>query len=336
VRAVVYAGPGAVRIEDVERPRIKEPGDAVVEVSVTAICGSDLHLLSGKTPGARVGAVIGHEFVGVVRDAGDDAMELVGSRVVGSFLIACGRCGSCRKGHFNFCSDRRALGLGTLTGDLDGAQAEFVRVPDARVNLMPLEGFAGIDDEAALFCGDVLATGFHSAAVAAITAGERCAVFGAGPVGICCALASRRVGADVIVVDTEPRRVGFARERFGLSAVESVADASADVAIDAVGAIPALKSALRCARDGGRIAVVGVYGAERYELPLGRAWIRALDIRFSGMANVQGWWKAALSAVAEGEVDPTRMVTHRIALADADEGYELFRSRRATKVIMSL
>jgi threonine dehydrogenase-like Zn-dependent dehydrogenase len=335
LRAVVYAGPGTVRIDDVARPGIKEAGDAVVEVALTAICGSDLHLLSGKTPGARVGAVIGHEFVGVVRDVGDDAKGLLGSRVVGSFLIACGRCDSCRGGRYNLCSARRALGLGTLTGDLDGAQAEFVRVPDARVNVMPLESFTGVDDEAALFCGDVLATGFHAAEVAAITAGERCAVFGAGPVGICCALASRHAGADVIVVDTDPKRAEFTRERFGLDAVESVADASADVVIDAVGAIPALKSALRCARDGGRIAVVGVYGAERYELPLGRAWIRALDIRFSGMANVQGCWKAALSAVADDIVDPVRMVTHRIALEDAGQGYELFRSRRATKVLMS-
>lgn len=333
MRAVVYAGTGAVRIDDVERPRVEAAGDAVVEVTLTAICGSDLHLLSGKTPGARVGAVIGHEFVGFVRDAGDDATGLLGSRVVGSFLIACGRCSSCRGGSYNFCSTRRALGLGTLTGDLDGAQAEFVRVPDALVNLMPLEDF-GIDDEAALFCGDVLATGFHAVGVAAITPGERCAVFGAGPVGICCALASRHAGADVIVVDTDPSRVDFARERFGLEAVESVADASADIAIDAVGAVPALKSALRCARDGGRIAVVGVYGAERYELPLGRAWIRALDVRFSGMANVQGCWEAALAAVSRDALDPARMVTHRIALEDAGEGYELFRSRRATKVLM--
>ena len=334
MRAVVFAGEGKVRVDEVVDPAVKGAGDAVVEVGITAICGSDLHLLDGKTPGMRVGGVIGHEFVGVVREAGPVASELIGRKVLGSFLIACGRCDACRARSFNHCSQRRALGQGTLTGDLDGAQAEFVRVPDARVNLTPLEYFDEALDESLLFCGDILATGFHATRVAGIESAQRVAVYGAGPVGLCCALVAAAAGADVTVVDTDDGRVTFARSRLGLDASDALEDGSVDIAIDAVGAIPAFKSALRAAHDGGTVAVVGVYGAERYDLPLGRMWVRGLDIRFSGMANVQGCWDEALAAVSSGRIDPSPLVTHRLSLDHAPEGYELFRSREAMKVIL--
>jgi threonine dehydrogenase-like Zn-dependent dehydrogenase len=334
MKAVVFAGEGQVRVEEVPNPLMRDPGDAIVKVNLTAICGSDLHVLDGKTPGMREGGVIGHEFVGVVEDAGEDAGGLVGRKVLGSFLIACGRCKACRSGRFNHCSEGRALGVGTLFGDLDGAQAEKVRVPDARANLIPLEGFAGIPDEALMFCGDILATGIHAARVAGVGPGDTTAIFGAGPVGLCCSLAARDAGSLVTVVDTDATRVEFARDRFGFDASDGIEDGAVDIAIDAVGAIPALKAALRAARDAGRIAIVGVYGAERYDLPLGRVWNRELELRFSGMANVQGCWKQALAAVSSGAIDPTPLVTHRLNLDDALEGYDLFRSRAAMKVTM--
>ena len=120
----MFTGPGRVAVEDVPAPGVAEPGDVVVEVARTAICGSDLHLLHGKTPGMRPGSVIGHEFVGRVREAGASVTSVQeGDWVLGSFLIACGECSHCRSRRFNYCERRRALGLGSLTGDLDGAQA---------------------------------------------------------------------------------------------------------------------------------------------------------------------------------------------------------------------
>jgi 2-desacetyl-2-hydroxyethyl bacteriochlorophyllide A dehydrogenase len=344
VQAVTYAGPGEVRVDDVARPEVAAGSDVIVRVNVTAICGSDLHLLDGKTPGMRVGGVIGHEYVGEVVDAGDDSADLVGARVLGSFLIACGECSACAGGRFNFCHHRRALGLGTLTGDLDGAQAEYVRVPDAHVNVKTLP--ESLPDDAALFAGDILATGFHATAVGEVAPGDVVVVIGAGPVGLMCALAIRAVGARPVVMDTDPTRVAFARERFDLEAHDvseidagaAIAGATegvkADIAMDAVGAVSAVKSAMRCVRDGGRIVIVGVYGAERYELPMGVAWIRGLDIRFTGMASVQARWDAALAAIADGSIDATPAITHRLALADAQKGYELFKTRVATKVIL--
>jgi threonine dehydrogenase-like Zn-dependent dehydrogenase len=264
-------------------------------------------------------------------------------------LIACGGCTACIARRFNHCKNRRALGLGTLTGDLDGAQAEVVRVPNADVNLRTLSGgLAGLSDEEALFGGDVLATGFYAAALAGIERDDTVVVIGAGPVGMFCAAAAKRHNPKrVMILDMDPNRVKFASEKLGLEAIdvssteahEAVAAQTggemADVAIEAVGSIDAFKSTLRCVRDGGRVAVVGVYGAERYEMPMGMVWVRGLDLRFAGMANVQGHWDDALLAVAKGDLDPTAVITHRLSLDEAEKGYELFESRAATKVVLT-
>lgn len=350
VKAVVFAAPGSVRVDDVPRPRIQEPGDALVAVARSAICASDLHLLDGKTPGMRDGGVIGHEFVGRIVELGDGAARhYEGERVLGSFLIACGTCSPCIEGRFNYCLNRRALGLGTLTGDLDGAQAEYVRVPNADINLHTLDGALDeLSDEQALFAGDILATGFYAAALSDVQPDTTVVVLGAGPVGLFCAAAAKRLGAmPVLVLDRDPTRVAFARQGFGVEAIDvSASDAEAevreatfgrlaDVVIEAVGSVDAFKSALRCVRDGGVVTVVGVYGAERYDFPMGRVWIRGLDLRFAGMANVQGHWEDALTAVAKGEVDPTAVITHRLPLERAPEGYELFAAREAMKVVLT-
>lgn len=349
MRAVVFTGDG-VKVDDVAEPTIQEDGDALIAVKKTAICASDLHVVSGKTPGMREGGVIGHEFVGQILELGNRvARHHEDTRVLGSFLIACGECTACAARRFNHCKNRRALGLGTLTGDLDGAQAEMVRIPNADVNLRSLSGgLAGLSDEEALFGGDVLATGFYAAVLAGIERDDTVAVIGAGPVGMFCAAAAlRHQPKRVMILDTDPNRVRFASEKLGLDAVDissmeaqaAVAGQTngemADVAIEAVGSIDAFKSAMKCVRDGGRVAVVGVYGAERYELPMGMVWVRGLDLRFAGMANVQDHWDDALLTVAKGDLDPTTVITHRMPLDEAEQGYELFAAREATKVVLT-
>ena len=351
MRAVVYDGAQGVRVEDVPRPSVQEDDDAVVRVGLTSICASDLHLLHGKTPGMREGSVIGHEFVGTVVEAGSAVADVSEGRpVVGSFLIACGSCGPCGRRDFNFCTNRRALGLGALTGDLDGAQAEFVRVPRASINLRPLPDGAGdpARDERSLFVGDVLATGFYATALAEISSGDVVAIIGGGPVGLSCVMSARlRDPAQVMLLDNDPARLEFARDRLGVETLDvsemdpqaAVAAATggtmADIAIEAVGSVAVFKSAMKCVREGGRIAVVGVYGTERYELPMGMVWVRGLDIRFSGMANVQAHWDDAMKAVDGGAIDPTILITHRLPLEQAEEGYELFASREAMKVVLT-
>jgi threonine dehydrogenase-like Zn-dependent dehydrogenase len=351
MRAVVYDGSGGVRVDDVTEPKIEEASDAIVKVTRAAICGSDLHILTGKTPGMPAGGVIGHEFVGTITEVGDSVSRFSpDARVIGSFLIACGDCGACSARRFNFCGHRRALGFGPLTGDLAGSQAEFVRVPQADVNLHPITGaYSGLSDEQALFGGDILTTGFYGAALSEIKEGDNVVVVGAGPVGLFCASAALRYGpAQVLVLDMDEHRVAFARDHMGLNAIdvsnsepkkavsEATDGAMADVAIEAVGAIPAFETATSVVRDGGRVTVIGVYGLDRYEMSMGLSWVRGLDLRFAGMANVQGHWDEALLAVAKGDVDPTKIVSHRLPLDDAAEGYELFASREAMKVVLTL
>lgn len=341
----MFDGKQGVRLDEVAPPALVKEDDAIVKVSLTAICGSDLHVLTGKTPGMRRGGVIGHEFVGHVSEVGGGArLHAMGTRVLGSFLIACGRCSQCLEQRYNFCSARRTLGLGPLAGDLEGAQAEYVRVPHAGVNLKALED--SLSDEQALFGGDILATGLYGASLAEAGRGEVAVVLGAGPVGLLCAAALRRVGASVLVLDTDETRAAFARQRMGFDshdiserpADELVAEitrgAMAHVSLECVGAIPAFKAAMKCARDGGRVVVVGLYGSERYELSMGMSWVRGLDVRFAGMANVQGHWDDALAAVAGKEIDPTALITHRLPLEEAEDGYDLFASRKAMKVVM--
>ena len=350
MKAVVFTGTGRVAVEDVPAPVVIEEDDALVSVTHSAICGSDIHAVSGKSLELEAGDILGHEFVGTVVDMGERVRgHREGARVLGSFLIACGDCPACGSGRYNNCPNRRALGLGGTVGGLAGAQAELVRMPHADLNLLSLEEAHGsLTDEQALFGGDILATGFHAAEISQISPGETVVVIGAGPVGLLVAAACRLRGPrDLLLLDTNPDRAHFARESLGLNAIDvsgeepwravaaRTAGAMADVAIDAVGAVVAFKSALRCVREGGRVTVVGVYGSERYEAPMGRLWASGVTIRFSGMSNVHAHWEDALGAVERGEIDPTALITHRLPLGSAEEGYELFASGKATKVVLA-
>ncbi len=344
MRAVVYVDVGKVRVAEVPAPGIREPDDAVVRVTASAICGSDLHFLHGKAP-LDPGEGIGHEAVGVVEAVGPRVERVrAGDRVVVSFVIACGRCWFCARGQTQLCEDFRNLGAGVLGGDLGGAQAELVRVPHADVNLLRVPD--GLDDERALFLGDVLTTGMYGAALGDVGPGDTVAVVGAGPVGLFAAQASLARGAErVLALDLLDDRLALA-ERIGaepldvrarhaqMAVAERTDDRGADVVIEAVGHPAALASAVDVVRRGGRVAVVGMYTSETVEVQVGVWWARALDVRFSGVCPVHAWWETALELVADGRIDPRPIVSHRLALEEAELGYELFDGGRATKVVL--
>jgi threonine dehydrogenase-like Zn-dependent dehydrogenase len=344
VRAVVYEDVGRVALADLPDPEVTEPDDAVIRVTVSAICGSDLHFFHGKAPLDR-GEGIGHEAVGVVEQVGP-AVERVrpGDRVAVSFVIACGSCWFCKAGQTQLCEDFRNLGAGILGGDLGGAQAELLRVPHADTNLLPLPD--ALDDERALFLGDILTTGVYGAEVADVRPGDTVAVVGAGPVGFFAIQAAVARGADrVLALDMLPDRLALA-ERAGAEAVdvssqhpqmalaERTGDRGADVVIEAVGHPSAFETAIDIVRRGGRVVVVGMYTSETTQVPIGIWWARALDIRFAGVCPVHTWWGVALDDVMGGRIDPLPVVSHRLPLDDAPLGYELFASRRATKVLL--
>jgi threonine dehydrogenase-like Zn-dependent dehydrogenase len=344
MRAVVFQEVGRVAVADVPDPTIEEPDDAIVRVTTSAICGSDLHFLHGKAP-LEPGETIGHEAIGVVQAVGPAVERFApGERVVVAFDIVCGRCWFCRHGQSQLCDEFRNLGAGIFGGGLGGAQAELVRVPVADTNLLAVPG--GIDDERALFVGDVLTTGIYGASIADIGQGETVAVVGVGPVGFFCVQAALALGAaEVLALDLEPDRLALAEkvggvpidvtERHAQAAVdERTGGRGADVAIEAVGSPAALERAIDVVRRGGRISVVGMFTSESVSVPVGIWWTRALDVRFAGICPVHAWWELAMEQVRAGRIDPLPVISHRLPLEEAPLGYELFDSRRATKVLL--
>ena len=328
---------------DVPDPQIQDPGDAVVRVTRAAICGSDLHYLHGKTP-LEPGGVIGHEGVGVVEAVGPAVERFApGDRVVLAFVLACGRCWFCTHDRSALCDQVGMLGGGPFLGSLGGAHAERVRVPVADVNLLGVPD--GMEDERALFVGDVLTTGMYAAAIAGIAPEDTVAVVGAGPVGFFCVQAALALGGRVFAIDPDPIRLALA-ERVGAVGVDprerhpetALSEASegrgADVVLEAVGSSEAFESAIGIARRGGTVVVVGVYAGESVELQLGVWWARALTVRFAGLCPVHAWWERAMAEVEAGRIDPSPIVSHRLSLEDAPRGYELFERREATKVVL--
>ena len=346
MRAVVYRGEQDVRVEDVPEPTLVAPGDAVVRVRKAAICGSDLHFYNGRVPGVFEGTVVGHEFVGEVIAVGDEVSRFhVGDEVIGSFQIACGTCGPCQAGRYNHCDDLGVLGYGIFVGDLAGAQAEQVRIPFADVNLHAVP--AGLSSEQALFAGDILTTGWYAASLGDIKPGDSVLVVGAGPVGTFAQAAARALGAgQVIAVDMVQSRLDLAAslgsvtinstERSPAVALDDLAPGGADVVIETVGLPPALITAIDCVRPGGTVSVIGVHTEFEWPLPLGNLFTRNITLRFGGSCNVQGYWDRALDAVRQGLVDPTVIISHRMPLEDAAEGYRLFESKQAMKVVLDV
>ncbi|HVL33074.1 MAG TPA: zinc-binding dehydrogenase, partial [Actinomycetota bacterium] len=301
--------------------------------------------LHGRIPGMRPGSVIGHEFVGVVEQAGEDVAAFrAGDRVVGSFLIACGECWFCARAEYNNCDRLWALGYGMFTGDLDGAQAEYVRIPVADVNLHAVD--PALSDEQAVFAGDILSTGIYICERARINAGDIIAIIGAGPVGLFTLMdALTYEPAQVYVIDTAADRLELAASLGAIpvdaSKVNPVVEIQrvtgargADVVIECVGAPQAFTTALDAVRAGGTVAVIGVYAELGFDFPLGEVWRRGVTIVMGGTCNVHASWDKALALVADGKVDPTRVITHTLSLEEAVKGYELFEAREALKVVL--
>jgi threonine dehydrogenase-like Zn-dependent dehydrogenase len=344
MRGVVFDRIGAVRVTDLPDPEIEEQGDAIVRITRTAICGSDLHLLHGKAP-MESGEPLGHEAVGVVETVGDEVRSVrPGDRVAVAFNVACGHCWFCGNGQSALCDEGRIFGYGVFGGALPGAQAQWLRVPNADVNLLPLPD--GVGDDAGVFVGDVLTTGIYGASLAQARADDVVAVLGCGPIGFCTIQGLRELGGPTVyALDREPARLALAEaagaiqvhidERNPATALaEATEGRGADVVIDAVGHPTAFEGAIDAVRRGGTVVVLGVYSSETTELQLGAYWSRALTVRFAGLTPVLAWWRKAADALARGAVDPTPLISHRLTLEDAAEGYALFDRREATKVVL--
>jgi 2-desacetyl-2-hydroxyethyl bacteriochlorophyllide A dehydrogenase len=343
MRAVTFQAPGEVLVEEVPEPELLHPGDAIVEIQASGVCGSDLHIYHGRVK-IEPGFTLGHEYVGRVIAAGADVRDVsIGDRVLGCFQTACGRCFFCRRGWFHKCEQSRTFGHGATLGSLPGTQAERALVPNADLILRSVP--EGMSDDVALFAGDVMGTGYHAVAESGLRPGDVVAVLGLGPVGLCAAQAARAAGAArVIAVDSVPERLAMA-DSFGAQAVhlseddpraaarEATGGRGVDVCIDAVGDPRALELALRLTRKCGSVQAIGVY-AERCEVHMGLLWIKALNLR-SGHANVIGHLDSVLAMLSAGLLDPAPLVTHHLSLEQAPEAYALYDRRQALKIVLT-
>ena len=343
MKALTFQGEGDVKVEDVAKPAIKDGGDALVKVTLGAVCGSDLHILHGHTP-MNLGAVLGHEFVGVVEEVGREVKRFKpGDRVVSSFFTSCGHCALCRKGWFNQCVDKGTFGHGEYFGGLGGGQAEFVVVPNADHTMEHIP--SGMSDEQAIFVGDILSTGFFGAERAEIKPGDVTAIVGAGPVGLMATMCAQLFGpARTFVIDMVDSRLEIAQELGGIPVnskhvhpVEAIEHATngvgADSSIECVGLLPAVDTAIHVVRGGGTISMVGVPSAVLGDFPYMRMWLKALTFR-AGWCNVQLYMRPLLDLIAAGRLAPDKIISHRMKLDDAQEAYRMFDAREATKIVL--
>jgi threonine dehydrogenase-like Zn-dependent dehydrogenase len=344
MKALTYQGVGDVKVIDVPKPAINGPGQVLVKVTLGAVCGSDLHILHGNMP-INEGAVLGHEFVGVVEEVGENVARFKrGDRVVSSFFSACGHCALCRKGWFNQCVDKALFGTGELYfGGLGGGQAEYVVVPNADITMEPIP--AGLTDEQAIFVGDILATGLFAAERAEIKPGDTVVVVGAGPVGLMATMCAQLFGpARTFVIDMIDSRLETAQELGGIpinasqvNPVEAVmartGDIGADSSIECVGLMSSVDTAIRCVRGGGTISMVGVPNVVSADFPYYHLWVKALTFR-SGWCNVQPYMRPLLDLISAGRIKPDAIISHRMKLDDAEEAYRMFDAREATKIVL--
>jgi threonine dehydrogenase-like Zn-dependent dehydrogenase len=379
MKAVCWYGKNDMRVETVPDPEILNPRDAIVKITKSAICGSDLHLYNGFIPGMEKGDIIGHEFMGEVVEAGPGVNNLqVGDRVVVPFPISCGNCYFCSEGLFSLCENSNPnaplaetlwghspagiYGYSHLLGGYAGGQAEYARVPFADVDHIKVPD--ELSDEQALFLSDIFPTGYMAAENCNIRPGDTVAVWGCGPVGQFAIRSAFLLGAErVIAIDRIPERLQMAEEGgadlINYLEVDSVIEAlkemtggrGPDACIDAVGMEAnghgvryaydrakqammletdrpiALREAIRSCRNGGTVSIPGVYGGLIDKVPIGAMMNKGLTIK-TGQTHVHRYMRPLLERVQKGEIDPSFVVTHRMSLDEAPEGYDLFNSKQ--------
>jgi len=381
MKATCWMGKRHVSVENVPDPQLLNARDAIVRVTATTICGSDLHLYNGYMPTMKKGDILGHEFMGEVVEVGKGVRNLKpGDRVVVPFAIACGNCESCELGLFSCCENANpngwmaeklmghatcgAFGYSHLTGGFAGGQAEYVRVPFA--DFGPLKVPSTLTNEQVLFLSDILPTGYMGAEFCEITPRKVIAVWGAGPVGQFAIASARMLGAEkVIVIDRFPYRLDLAVKKAGATDVinyeiddrvheallELTGGRGPDACIDCVGLEAhghgveyahdkikqtlkvqmdrpmAVRDAIMACRNGGIVSILGVYAGLVDKFPLGALMNRGLTIR-TGQCHVHRYMKPLLDRIERGEIDPSFVVSHHMALSDAPKGYDMFMRKQ--------
>ena len=344
MRAAVFVEPGRIVLDDKPVPDVG-PLDALMRVTTTTLCGTDVHILKGEYPVVR-GLTVGHEPVGVIEKLGsavqgyDEGQRVIAGAITpGGWSNAC-LCGVCSQDGAGTEHGWKAMGGWRLGNTIDGCQAEYVLIPDAMANLAPIPD--GLTDEQVLMCPDIMSTGFSGAESAGVRIGDTVAVFAQGPIGLCAAIGAKLSGASVVIgVDRLPERLRVAQQM----GADHVVDASqfdpvtevmrltggrgVDVAIEALGTQQTFEAALRVLRPGGTLSSLGVYSTD-LTIPLGAfsAGLGDHKIVTTLCPGGKERMRRLMSVIASRRVDLSAMVTHRFKLDDIEAAYELFGHQR--------
>ena len=343
MKALVYLGPGKKALEERPKPEITAPSDAIVKITKTTICGTDLHILKGDVPSCQPGRILGHEGVGIVDKVGAAVTTFKpGDRVLISCISACGKCVYCRKLMYSHCT----TGGWILGNRIDGTQAEFVRIPYADTSLYLIPDDA--DEEALVMLSDIMPTGFECGVLnGKVQPGSTVAIVGAGPIGLAALLTAQFYSpAEIIMIDLDDNRLEVAK-RFGATAAINTADGKAletvmkmtgdrgvDTAIEAVGIPATFELCEKIIAPGGTIANIGVHGT-KVALHLEQLWDRNITITTRLVDTVST--PMLLNVVRSRKIDPKLLITHRFKLDRILDAYETFAhaaDTRALKVII--
>jgi alcohol dehydrogenase len=344
MKALVYRGPGLKAIEDRPKPEIGAPGDAVVKMVKTTICGTDLHILKGDVVTCAPGRILGHEGVGIVDSVGAGVTAFrPGDRVLISCISSCGKCEYCRRGMYSHCT----TGGWILGNEIDGTQAEYVRTPYADTSLYPIP--EGADEEALVMLSDILPTGFECGVLnGKVAPGSTVAIVGSGPIGLAALLTAQFYSpAEIIMIDLDDNRLGLARQSGATQTINSADGKAAetvktltggrgvDTAIEAVGVPATFLLCQDLVGPGGVIANIGVHGA-KVDLHLERLWSQNVAITTRLVDTVTT--PMLLKTVQSKKIDPTRLITHRFKLDQILDAYDTFgraADTHALKVIIA-
>jgi threonine dehydrogenase-like Zn-dependent dehydrogenase len=342
MRAAVFQGKGRIGIREVPRP-VPGVGQALVRVTLTTICGTDVHILRGEYP-VRNGLVVGHEPVGVIEELGAGVTGYqCGDRVIVGAITPCGQCRACLSGDASQCGhgggSYQAVGGWRFGNTIDGCQAEYVLVPDAQANLAIIPD--GLADEEVLLCPDIMSTGFSAAERGHVRLGDAVAVFAQGPIGLCATAGARLAGASLVIgVDSVPRRLEFARrmgadvvlnfkEQDVLAEIKRLTGGGVDVAIEALGQQATFENALRSLRPGGTLSSLGVYSGH-LQVPLD-AFAAGLGDHHLVTSLCPGGkerMRRLMSIVAARRFPFRELVTHPFRLGEIEAAYDLFAHQR--------
>ena len=339
MRANVFHGVNDFRVEQVDRPRAG-PGEALIRVTLTTICGTDLHIVRGEYP-VRPGLVIGHEPVGIIEQLGEGVTGYkIGDRVLVGAITPCGQCLACLSGHQSQCghgAGYEAVGGWRFGNTINGAQAEYLLVPHAQANLAKIP--EDLKDEQVVLLADIASTGFAGAESGGVKIGDTVVVFAQGPIGLCATAGAKLMGASTVIgVDGDDRRLEMARQMGAdlvidfrkTDPVDEVLKLAGgvDVAIEALGMQQTFESCLRCLRPGGTLSSLGVYSG-KLQLPYNAfaAGLGDHKIVTTLCPGGKERMRRLMNMVRSGRFDPTPLLTHSFPLSEIKEGYRVFGER---------